>query len=250
MSGNHLNHETVGAFVDGELSAPEREEARQHLEGCQSCAMRILSVYQLKASTKHAARGFSLPAGALARLASHAKQLPVKQPKVVPIRSMVWASVAAVLLLSVTLAGLRQSNRNVALSAELLDQHLAILSDSSSPQVISTDRHTVKPWFQGRLPFSFNLPEPTALPPETVLQGADLAYVDGKPAAQLLFSIHKHRASVFITQAGQLPEFGLHTTRAGFNLSRVRTAGLDLAAVSDINRSELDALVTVLSKTQ
>ena len=104
------------------------------------------------------------------------------------------------MLLAVSLIGWRQLHETNTLAAELLDQHLATLSSAATPQVISTDRHTVKPWFQGRLPFSFNLPDAQALPPDTTLKGADLTYLKGQPAALLLFTIHKHEVSVFLTQ--------------------------------------------------
>ena len=68
----------------------------------------------------------------------------------------------------------RQMRQADSLSAELLDQHLATLSSGAAPEVISTDRHTVKPWFQGKLPFSFNLPD--KLPADTTLKGGDLTY--------------------------------------------------------------------------
>jgi len=142
---------------------------------------------------------------------------------------------------------LRQSDM---LSAEILDQHLDTLSDTASPEVVSTDRHTVKPWFQGKLPFSFNIPEPNALPADTVLIGADLTYVDGKAAAQLLFTIHKHHASVFVTQTGQLSEFVRVTARSGFHFSAGRGGGLELLGVSDVNGAELDALVAKLAAAQ
>jgi hypothetical protein len=63
------------------------------------------------------------------------------------------------------LAGV-QLRRSDTLTAELLDQHLATLSNSAVPQVVSSDKHTVKPRFQGRLPFSFNLPDATNFPPD------------------------------------------------------------------------------------
>src|SRR6202035_5334129 len=115
----------------------------------------------------------------------------------------------------------RQIHQTNNLSAELLDQHLSTLSSGATPQVISTDRHTVKPWFQGRLPFSFNLPDAQALPPDTTLRGANLTYLRGQPAALLLFTIHS-----------------------------ATTPDLQIVAVSDVNPADLDALVAVLAKAQ
>jgi len=110
---------------------------------------------------------------------------------VLPLRaaSQLWPGIAACFAVMLGLFVWQSRHTNADLTAELLDQHLATLSVSSAPQVVSSDRHTVKPWFQGKLPFSFNLPEPVDLPPDTVLQRADLAYLSGHPAALLLFTL-------------------------------------------------------------
>jgi anti-sigma factor RsiW len=133
----------------------------------------------------------------------------------------------------------------------LLDQHLATLPTAATPQVISTDRHTVKPWFQGRLPFSFNLPDTTALTPDTTLNGADLTYLNGQAAALLLFTIHKHDVSVFLTQRSTGPTLiTLRSTRAGFTLHTAITPDLRVVAVSDVNPVDLDNLIAALVQAQ
>jgi len=120
-----------------------------------------------------------------------------------------------------------------------------------TPQVISTDRHTVKPWFQGRLPFSFNLPDAAALPPDTALKGADLTYFNGQPAALLLFTIHKHQVSIFLTQRANGPILtALPTTHAGFTIQSTTTRELCILAVSDVNPADLGLLVASLARAQ
>ena len=167
------------------------------------------------------------------------------------IRPMAWAAIAAAILLAVSLVGWRAVHQTNTLSAELLDQHLATLSSGATPQVISTDRHTVKPWFQGRLPFSFNLPDLEALPPDTTLKGADLTYFNGQPAALLLFTIHKHEVSVFLIQRATATILtALPKTRAGFTIHSATTSDLCIIAVSDVNPADLDLLVASLVQTQ
>ena len=154
-------------------------------------------------------------------------------------------------MLAVSLLGWRQLRQTNTLAAELLDQHLATLSTAATPQVISTDRHTVKPWFQGRLPFSFNLPDAAALPPDTTLRGADLTYLNNQPAALLLFTIHKHEVSIFLTQKStSLNLTALPGTRAGFTLRTATTSDLRIIAVSDVNPADLDLLVAALVQAQ
>jgi anti-sigma factor RsiW len=270
---DHLNLGLLNAFIDGELSPAERQGIEQHLATCHACTLRVLSATQLKAATARAGQRFAPPPEALARLTANLhsqQQTPTQakpqsqmltqmqtdsQPKpsarLYSIRPAAWAALAAAILLTISLLGWRQFHQTNTLAAELLDQHLATLSSAATPQVISTDRHTVKPWFQGRLPFSFNLPEATALPPDTVLKGADLTYLDGQPAALLLFTIHKHEVSVFLTQRSTTPTLTtLPSARSGFTLRTATTPDLRILAVSDVNPADLDNLVAVLVQAQ
>jgi hypothetical protein len=111
--------------------------------------------------------------------------------------------------------------------------------------VLSSDRHTVKPWFQGKLPFSFNLPE--GLPSDTTLDGPNLTYLHNRPVAQLLYSIGRHRVSVFVQQSngGAIPT-GLSAEHAGFHVASFSTDDLDVVAVSDVDPARLSNLLTAI----
>ena len=100
------------------------------------------------------------------------------------------------------------------------------------------------------MPFSFNLPEPGSLPADTVLKGADLTYIAHQPAALLLFTIHKHQVSIFITQrtGSSLP--GLSGNRSGFAIYDATTHDLRLVAVSDVNPLDLELLLAALVQAQ
>jgi anti-sigma factor RsiW len=264
----HLNPDTLNAFIDGELPLTKQQGIEQHLSGCHACTLRVLAATQLKAATARAGHRFAPPPDALLRLTAQiqsqqkqTKQQPqthtqtqsqTKTPtRILSIRPATWAALAAAILLTVSLLGWRQLHQTNTLAAELLDQHLATLSTAATPQVISTDRHTVKPWFQGRLPFSFNLPDATALPPDTTLKGADLTYLNGQPAALLLFTIHKHEVSVFLTQRSTSPTLTpLPSARSGFTLHTATTPDLRIIAVSDVNPADLDNLIAALVQAQ
>lgn len=261
---DHLDPDKLNAFVDDELSLTERQEIEQHLTTCHHCTLRVLSATQFKAATARAGQRFVPPPDGLARLTAQLQSQQTQtrpQPhtkdsaRVYPIRPVAWAALAAAVLLSISFLGWSQfhqaSTRAAALTAELLDQHLATLSSGATPQVISTDRHTVKPWFQGRLPFSFNLPDAAALPPDTTLKGADLTYLNGQPAALLLFTIHKHEVSIFVMQRAASPTFAsLARTRAGFTIHEATTGDLYLVAVSNVNPADLDNLIAALARAQ
>jgi anti-sigma factor RsiW len=247
----HLSPDTLSAFIDGELSTSEQEVIEQHMAGCHSCALRVLSATQLKAATARAGRRFALPPESLARLTAQLHSKPQATARIHSIHRLTWVGLAAALLLVISLIGWRQIHETNSLAAELLDQHLSTLSSAATPQVISTDRHTVKPWFQGRLPFSFNLPDAQALPPDTTLKGANLAYLKGQPAALLLFTIHKHQVSVFLTQRSGSPNFvALPRVRSGFSIRLEATHDLQIVAISDVNPADLDVLVATLVRAQ
>ena len=260
QSTEHLNPGTLNAFIDGELLPEERRAFERHLTACHSCTLRLLSATQLKSATARAGYRFTPPADALSRLnarlqsqspADSTKLKSSRMLKMPPIRSMVWSGLAAAILFAVSLLGVRQMHQTSTFAAELLDQHLATLSIAAIPQVISTDRHTVKPWFQGRIPFSFNLPDPTALPADTTLKGADLTYLNNEPSALLLFNIHRHNVSVFLTRKPSSPNLvALPGTRAGFTLRTATTSELLIIAVSDVNPTDLDLLVAALVRAQ
>jgi anti-sigma factor RsiW len=268
LDPNHLGPDQLNAYIDGELPPAEQQGIEQHLASCHACTLRVLSATKLKAATSRAGQRFTPLPEALARLTAqlHSQSEPQSQPqsqsqpkptariysmRPASIRPAAWAALAAAILLAISLLGWRQLHQTNTLAAELLDQHLATLSSAATPQVISTDRHTVKPWFQGRLPFSFNLPDAAALPPDTTLKGADLTYLNGQPAALLLFTIHKHEVSVFLTQKSTSPALAtLPNTRAGFTLRTATTPDLRIIAVSDVNPSDLNNLVASLVQAQ
>lgn len=250
LINGHLGPDQLSAFIDGELSSSETYEIQQHLTDCHPCALRVVTATQLKLATARAAQRFAAPPEALARLTNHLRPPePKRTVRIYSFRPVAWAAVAAVLLLAVSLIGWRQIHQANTFSAELLDQHLATLSSGASPEVISTDRHTVKPWFQGKLPFSFNLPE--VLPADMTLKGGDLAYLNGQPAALLLFTIHKHEVSVFFTQRTSNPATTvLPVDQAGFTIHYATTRDLRIIAVSDVSPADLDLLVSALVEAQ
>jgi anti-sigma factor RsiW len=247
----HPGPDAINAYVDGELSTDEAQGAREHMENCHYCALLALSAMQLKAATARAGHCFTPPAEALTRLTARLHAEPGPVARIHPFRPIAWGLLAAAAVLVVSFLGWNQVRHSNTLAAELLDQHLAVLSADAAPQVISSDRHTVKPWFQGRLPFSFNLPEPEALPPDTTLRGADLTYFDGQPAALLIFTTHRHQVTVLMSQ--QPSDLALSTipkARAGFTIHSASSSHLHIIAVSDVNPAELDLLIAALARAQ
>src|SRR5271163_604469 len=258
---DHLAPEILAALADGELQAQELAVAQEHLSGCATCTSNALAQTLLKSATTRAGQRYAMPVDLADRVSrqiareranaqiSPRAPLPAARRAMSGSAGLGWAT-AALLLVAVTLPGswflMERSARqkialgsaNNALVSEVFDQHVATLAAAGPPQVISSDNHTVKPWFQGKLPFAFNLPE--KLPDGMVLDGANLTYLRNQPAAQLLFSIGRHRVSVFlIEKTGNAVGGDLPPEHSGFHVMSFASGELEGIAVSDVNPARL-----------
>lgn len=266
----HLSSTVLNGLVDGELSADQLAAAQAHLDHCPACTSDALAQTLMKRAVARAGQRYAPPpalGGRLKRLASdNAIQTNSAQPvsdreqqfRFTLRPALAGWAVAAVLLLAATEVVVTQhraqtfnaaSAQRAALVTEVCDLHVATLAAGLPPQVISTDRHTVKPWFEGKIPFSFNLP--VDLPADTKLDGANLNYLENQPVAQLLYSIGHHRVSVFIrqrTSAGAMDS--LAAEHSGFDVSGFSTDDLDVVAVSDVDPARLSDLMSRFEGSQ
>jgi len=198
----------VDAYVDNELPANELEEVEIHLKSCASCASLALSRMQQKRLTHRAGKKFVSSPEFRARIK---KQIPkqVFQPfpmSVAGAGPWKWApglAAAAVLLIAAALFVQAQRSRAQLAYSEFVDMHIAAIASPNPVDVISTDRHTVKPWFQGRLPFTFDLPELANT--GFTLVGGRMTYFGQSPGAHLLYKVRQHDISVFVL--GEKAEF-------------------------------------------
>jgi anti-sigma factor RsiW len=244
-------HEWLDAYIDASCPPEELERLEDHLRTCPSCAFEALHRMQLKRATKAvAAERFAPSAEFRARIATslHAQPKPRFSNLWIPSLSLAAALVVALIVSTVWV---RHVQRQQAM-AELLDLHVAMLASANPVDVISTDRHTVKPWFQGKLPFSFNLPEMDNSPYR--LAGGKLIYFDHAPGAQLVYFIGKHEISVFVLEddrviapAAALPAIA---RKDGFNVESESTAGLRFVLVSDTNPADVHQLADLLKAAQ
>lgn len=246
----HLDANMLNAYVDGELGGDEQQQVRQHLDSCHACMAQVLSAMQLKAAVGTVGQRYTPTPEAFNRLSRGLRSRPKKRARILFFPSLSLAAIAALIVVAISVMAWRQLHQSNAFTAELLDEHLATLASGGVPAVVSSDRHTVKPWFQGRIPFSFNLPDPPELPPDTTLEGANLVFIDRQPAAQLLFTIHKHRVSVFVTQRSKVFPDPLASNRSGFSIRSANTPELRLISVSDVNPVDLVALLDALVHAQ
>jgi anti-sigma factor RsiW len=267
---DHLSNAILNALADGELTADELTNANQHLAACPTCTSSALYQSLLKSNTAKTGHRYTPSSELQKRLAlavseehSRFHAPPLHPVPVSTLRSksgfgsLGWVTAAVLLLASVSWILVQRATQraelasveHAALITEVFDQHVATLADNSAPQVVSTDRHTVKPWFQGKIPFSFNLPE--GLPNDMALDGANLTYLRDQPVAQLLYSIGKHRASVFLRQkSGAMTMNELAVERSGFHVMEFSTDDLEVVTISDVDPVRLAELVSSLRSAQ
>jgi anti-sigma factor RsiW len=230
--------------LDGELPEAERSMLEEHIRSCPACALETLRRRELQTAVREAGAAFvpsaRLTEGVLARLRQDGRPSGrVAPPWRLPL--------AALLLVGLALAAVWTGSRTAGrarLVTPLVDLHLAALADTPL-DVLSSDAHTVKPWFEGKIPFAFDLPDLTDTGWE--LAGGRLVRVDGAPAAQLILGIRRHRVSVVVfvdpdaTGAG-LSSGGSRETSRGFRLLSWSANGLRYVAVSDTGAEDLETL--------
>lgn len=239
--------EKLDAYVDGELVAAEAAALSTHMRQCVECAAAALDRAQMKRSVALAGKRYE-PSAELRAKITKLSATRQRRGFADPWKVLLIPAFALLLItLSVKWYVGREVARRERVYSELADLHVTTLASASPVDVVSSDRHTVKPWFQGKIPFTFNLPE---------LRGTDFALVGGKvtylaqtPGAQLIYQLRKHEISVFI-----FPDQGEATAIApssphravSFNEENWTQDGLRYFVVGDVSADDIRALSKLL----
>jgi anti-sigma factor RsiW len=193
-----------------------------HVRSCPSCVV-----------GSHA-RYYEAPAGLEERIRGRLKDSAAPLP-------WRWMAMAASVLLAVSLAwniSLLRSRQDV-LAANLVSAHVRSLTGTHLLDVPSSDHHTVKPWFAGKLDFSPTVKDVVGFP----LLGGRLEYLEGHPAAALIYGRRNHIINVFTWPSPATA--AMSQVRNGYNLESWYADGMTFWAVSDLNDAELRDFVTL-----
>jgi anti-sigma factor RsiW len=239
----------INAYADGELDLVRSLEIEQHLQGCSGCSQIYRNLQTLKGSLAGSALYYRSPAGlqesiqAAVRKSSGTVQF-LRPPL------WTWAAVAAALVLVVLGAwGIAQllstSSQSNPLEQEVLASHVRSLMAGHLTDVASTDKHTVKPWFDGKLDFS---PSVVDLSEQGFpLIGGRLDYLDGRPVAALVYQRNKHSINLFEWPSSGQSGTGTSTLQ-GYNIIQWTKGGMTYWAVSDVTPGDLQAFVQLVQQ--
>jgi anti-sigma factor RsiW len=233
----------LDTYLDGEVAQEEMRTFDAHVRNCPSCSADALSRVQLKRAIQLAGKRFTPSAEFRNRMQ---QSIASKPRRTFRPGWMLAAAAAAVVLVVGTLTStylVDRSGRDQVFS-EIADLHVETLASSSPVDVISTDRHTVKPWFQGKIPFAFNLPE--LQNSEFSLLGGRMTYLEQTPGAHLIYDVRKHHISVFVFQERSLParltDSSLKPAKVSFNMETWSQGGLRYFVIGDASAADIDGL--------
>jgi anti-sigma factor RsiW len=232
----------IAAYSDGELDLVRSLEVEEHLRDCDSCALARENLRALKQAA-HSAY-FRAPEDLRESVLTAVRASdPIPQNVVVRRASRSWITtglgLAAGLLFGFFVAQnlYRHSNEQKLLD-QLTDSHVRSLIGTHLTDVISSDQHTVRPWFEGKLDF--------APPVEDLsgqgfpLVGGRVEYIDGRAVAALVYERRKHFINLFVWPGeASSQEVKGEKPQRGYNIVRWRGAGMNYAAVSEVAEDDL-----------
>jgi len=229
----------VHALADGELDAGHAREVEAHAASCRSCAAELAAAREMKNLLARTELGFATPASVRARVEG---AIPKPQPAAdrrTLLKGFALGSAMSALAASGIGFVILRDARGERLAGEATSAHLRSLQGQHLTDVLSTDQHTVKPWFNGKIDLAPPVPDLAAQ--GFTLIGGRLDFLDGKPVAALVYRRRAHVINVFVGQGlGAAPASPQLQIVQGFNVLRWRDGGLSLLAVSDINAQELE----------
>ena len=233
-------------YVDGELDLVKSLEVEQHLQDCPECTQIYKSHQALRSAMSASSLYYRAPVSLRKRIQSSVRQAgqTTRVPRVMPWRWIgVAASLAVVLLMiwGVT-RGLFAPSTDNALAQQVVASHVRSLMADHLTDVASSDQHTVKPWFDGKLDFSPAVVDLTSQ--GFPLIGGRLDYIDNRPVAALVYRHQQHIINLFIWPSPGAHDVNTKTEmRQGYYVAHWTKSSMTYWAISDLNDVEFQDFV-------
>ena len=240
------------AYVDGELDLVTSLEVERHVQECPACAAAQARLQSVRAALRGGALVFTPPPDLESRIRTTVLKStpPVPWPRRFPWR---WLAAAASVAFAVAagwalLHVASGRSAEAAVARELVEGHVrSQMVAGHLVDVESSDQHTVKPWFEGKLDFAPSVPD--LAEQGFVLVGGRLDYLDDRPAVALVYRRRKHVINLFIWRSNNGAESSTRAVdRQGYHLLGWTHAGLTYWAVSDLNARELHEFARLIQE--
>jgi anti-sigma factor RsiW len=230
------------ALIDGELDAGHAREVEAHIAGCPHCAAALSDYREMSRLMASADVRYTAPPELRQRIEA---ALPQPQAQVVQMPSRrsvlrgfaMGSAVSAIAATGLFAIAVRNDDME-RIQSEVVSAHLRSLQAGHLTDVISTDQHTVKPWFNGKLDVS-----PPVIDLTTqgfTLIGGRLDYVDARPIGAVVYRRRQHVINLFVAQTASTERRAAKIeTVQGFNIRHWSDHGLNYWAVSDLAKDEL-----------
>jgi len=245
----------IHGYVDGELDLVQNLQIERHLSECYDCAEMLRSHRALRAAIRGHSLYFHTPIGLEQRVRSGLRQAAgARAGRSASLWTLAWrwpALAASFVLVAVATWSIArfafQPTAQDVLAQQVVSSHIRSLMEDHLTDVPSTNQHTVKPWFNGKLDFSPAVKDLQAN--GFSLVGGRLDYLDGHPVAALIYKRREHLLNLFVWRsAGQPDSGGRSVTRQGYNMIHWTHSGMSYWAASDINISELQEFVKLVEE--
>jgi len=230
------------AYVDDELDLPHSLEMEAHLEECQACAAWLEEQRAVKRAVAQQAPYYSAPADLRLHVLQAARHFQTSERTgLFSWRPGSWVALAAAaavvmaVIWRVAPSPLRPAAGSV--ESQVVASHIRSLMANHLMDVPSSDHHTVKPWFTGKIDFAPDVPDLSAN--GFTLVGGRLDYVDGRPVAALVYRRRQHTINLFTWPSKSADQSPRPDTRDGFHVIHWTHTGMEWWAVSDLNAEEL-----------
>jgi anti-sigma factor RsiW len=243
----------IQAHHDRELDIATTVEIEGHLADCPDCLGTLRNLSALRTVLQNEALRYSPPAGFKDKCRLTASQALLSEHDAFPsqtwFKPIAWGVAAIAVILTMLAVLLRGPGDEDRLLAELSASHIRSLMGNHLLDVASTDQHTVKPWFDGKLDFAPAVRDlrESGFP----LLGGRLDFVAQRPVAALVYGRDKHFINLFVWPANTQRANTLHASeRNGYHVVRWSSKDMAFAAVSDLNERELLEFAKTWSGTQ
>ena len=240
------------AYVDGELDLVNALDVEEHLKSCATCPLKVKEIQALRAlvSAQKAALYRPAPAYLQKQIHDSIRRANPAQPtwltfSWIKMGALVTAVALLILAFALVNGGLA-SSQSSQIALEVEAAHVRSLMADHLTDVTSTDQHTVKPWFNGKLDFSPPVEDFTAQ--GFPLVGGRLDYVDDHPSAVLVYMRNKHIINLFIWPSQDKTNKNFTTSHNGYNLHQWDQNRMTYWAVSDVNDNDLLSFIQLVQE--